>query len=139
MSGLHKADVTGRMKGFLARKATPKHLATSDEAQAAEITALVFCALRYAPPDPDKLRGWWGDFEANLSSLCGGFWPTEKQIGEVARSIRETKTGDGGNLAELSPDARTKAEKIIANARRWLGIPGREAHGRKTLDYWGQQ
>ncbi len=138
MSSLHRADVTGKMKAFLARKAIPRHLSDSVEAQTAEITALVFCAMRYAPTDPDKLRSWWPDFEIGLSSSCGAFWPTEKLIGETVRSLRDAKVSDGGNLDELSPDARAKAEKIISTARRWLGIPGLEAHGRKTLEYWGQ-
>ncbi len=140
MTSLHRADVTGKMKEFLARKAIPRHLADSTEAQAGEITALVFCAMRYAPTDPDRLRSWWPDFIVGLSTACGACWPTEKMIGEVVRALRDSKVSESsGNLDELSPDARAKAEKIISTARRWLGIPGLAQHGRKTLDYWGQQ
>ena len=29
--------------------------------------------------------------------------------------------------------------KILPTARRWLSIPGLAEHGRKTLEFWGEE
>lgn len=44
-----------------------------------------------------------------------------------------------GDRSALSPDELFILDtKVLPTARRWLAMPGLDAHAMQTLDYWGE-
>lgn len=83
--GLHENDAKSRLIRFLDRKTMPRRLEGKPVAMDDEIGALLAAVLRQAPRGADALADWWPAFEASLGEMCGGMWPTEKEITDAGR------------------------------------------------------
>ncbi len=82
---LHDADIRARLLRFLDRKQMPKRLDGKGGALEDEIRALVSAILRNAPRSTDRLADWWPLFEASIGEICGGMWPTEREVRDAAQ------------------------------------------------------
>jgi hypothetical protein len=107
MSGLHQADLLRRMMGILSRRSPSRAIASSEEAQKAEVAALVRAVAKYAPRD--RLEEWWQQFEdALLSRMKTHSWPIQSEIEAAAKSI-------AGNRAAIG----NAVENVIELAAQW--------------------
>lgn len=84
---LHVIDLSGRLDRFLDRREPHRRFNGDDKAQAAreEVKALVSCLERNSPRT--DVAEWWPAFEARLGEVCPIYWPTEKDIRDVAREV----------------------------------------------------
>lgn len=94
MSGLHQADLLRRMMGILSRRSPSRAIASSEEAQKAEVAALVRAVAKYAPRE--RLEEWWQQFEdALLSRMKTHSWPIQSEIEAAAKSIAGNRAAIG--------------------------------------------
>lgn len=121
---LHESDVLSRLTRFLGRKQMPRRLEGRPTAEADEVTALVSAVNRNAPRGADALAQWWPAFEARLGEICGGMWPTEKEIIDAARHASKAR----GEAAASGDDAIFEAaaiERMIDWFEKFKGqLPG---------------
>lgn len=127
--------------GLLRRYTAPEHL--SAERQRAEIMYMVDDLDAELPDLPEA------DLAALLEAMHshvrrhthGRQWPTVADLVKASKKVAGVGSDDpiGGDMDKLTPAQKGKLSEILATARRWLGIPGLDIHGRKTLDYWGQE
>jgi hypothetical protein len=132
----------GEQSGILRRYTAPDHL--TPDRQRGEIMFMVDDLNDELPDLPDD------KFMALIDAMHtyvrrnahGRQWPTIQDFVKASRKVSglmsEGHIG-GGDINKLTPGEKQTLEKVLATARRWLDIPNLAAHGRKTLDYWGQQ
>lgn len=93
---LHESEITSRLIRFLGRKQMPRRLEGKPTSEDDEVRALVAAVARNAPRGADALAQWWPAFEARLGEICGGMWPTEKEIRDAAKAMAQDR-GDGAD------------------------------------------
>ena len=136
---MHDSDVLARLTRFLARKSMPRRLDGKPDAEADETRALCAVVSRNAPRGADRLAAWWPLFEARLGEVCGGMWPTEKELRDVAAAAskdapRATSEGTGPDNSDAAITAR-KMERGEAVGEGWLyGIGAVELAARGLID-----
>ena len=101
---LHESDIRSRLHRFLERKSMPRRLEGKPAAMDDEIGALVAATARNAPRGADALAEWWPAFEASLGEMCGGMWPTEKEISDAGRKHVRTVRSEAADT-DMSPAA----------------------------------
>ena len=102
--GLHENDAKSRLIRFLDRKTMPRRLEGKPVAMDDEIGALLAAVLRQAPRGADALADWWPAFEASLGEMCGGMWPTEKEITDAGRKHVRAVRSEAADT-DMSPAA----------------------------------
>lgn len=102
--GLHEKDAKYRLIRFLDRKTMPRRLEGKPVAMDDEIGALLAAVLRQAPRGADALADWWPAFEASLGEMCGGMWPTEKEITDAGRKHARAVRSEAADT-DMSPAA----------------------------------
>lgn len=102
--GLHENDAKSRLIRFLDRKTMPRRLEGKPVAMDDEIGALLAAVLRQAPRGADALADWWPAFEASLGEMCGGMWPTEKEITDAGRKHVRTVRHESADT-DMTPSA----------------------------------
>lgn len=131
---LTEYDLKSRLARFLGRKAMPRRLEGKDLAQADEIEALVSAVTRCAPRGADALAEWWPRFEASLGEMCGGMWPTEREIRDAGAKHRElARSGGGEPTTDMSPAALVARQMARGEpvGEHWLyGLSACEMIGR---------
>lgn len=109
---LHTADISQRLKRFLARRQAPKRVEGKPEAERDEVAALVGVIERNAPRG-DALADWWPKFEAALGEAGTGLWPTEREAKDAAaainRSLPKIKKPGGDTLGRYDVIGRRMA------------------------------
>jgi hypothetical protein len=135
---LHHADILTRLGRFLDRKQMPKRLEGKPAAEADEISALCVVVASNAPRGPEALEGWWPGFETRLGTICGGMWPTEKEIQSAASettkerlSITGTQSGPAVDPAEMAATLMTQGKPV---GEGWIwGIGAVELAARRLI------
>lgn len=109
---MHQQDITNRMASFLSRRTAPKAIAGNNDAQKAEMAALVRAVMRHAPRD--ELHRWWQEFEdALLSRMKTHGWPIQSEIDAAAKAIRREGSADPLAQLDLAADyARTHGKPL---------------------------
>lgn len=114
--GLHESDTKARLIRFLDRKTMPRRLEGKPVALDDEIGALVAATARHAPRGADALAEWWPAFEASLGEMCGGMWPTEKEISDAgrkhARAVRSEVADTDMSPAAINARRMARGESV---------------------------
>ncbi len=116
---LHTADVTSKLERYLARRQVPKHLAASASAMLDETRALAEAVERNAPRGADALSAWWPKFEYELGMNGRGFWPTEREIADAARTVNTeaAKARQSGPSSAPTIDAAEVVSRKMADGK----------------------
>jgi hypothetical protein len=134
LSNATKAEIVS----WLQTLSLPKNLAANSEAAKLE-SEMLLGVFERAAIKPEEVREV---FRAVKETAETRSWPTSKELIEAISRIRgTTKQQDPsrGDKSKLSHDELVLLEKkILPTARRWLSMPGLDAHGMQTLDYWGE-
>jgi len=134
---LHDADILARLGRFLDRKQMPKRLEGKPAAETDEVTALCAVVARNAPRGQEPLANWWPGFETRLGVICGGMWPTEKEIQAAASDTSKAspsqapKNGPTVDAAEMAATAMN-AGKLVGECWIW-GIGAVELAARRLI------
>ena len=139
------ATIARALNTFLRQFKLPDHLDQETAVQRIRMTADAINKRLPNSLHPADLEARLSEaFVKVLETTKGKEWPAvEAFVSAVSPAPKHEKRDGGaerGDRSSLSADQLRLLEgKVIPAARRWLDMPGLAEHGKKTLEFWGEE